>query len=180
MVNKLGACAGVLLLGLPAQRDHATVAQAPDCRAARLTFFGAAQFRFIDHAQHGVRLRGPIHLYDDRHRLLLDQAFDERSHSAHADFFPAIHHLALRGDRQQDAVLVQAVADAAEGLSTSIPVSSTKVVVTMKKIRRMNTMSINGEILMSVTSSVSVMARRYFICFHSVFFGAPASGTASL
>jgi hypothetical protein len=54
-------------------------------------------------------------------------------------------------------------AEAAWGLSTSVPVSSTNTVVTMKKINKMKTMSINGETLMSETSSASTMALRYLM-----------------
>ena len=42
--------------------------------------------------------------------------------------------------------------EAACGLSTSTPVSSTNVVVTMKKINRINTQSISGEISIPVSS----------------------------
>ena len=48
---------------------------------------------------------------------------------------------------------VDLAVDAGWGLSTSMPVSSTKVVVTMKKISRMNTQSMSGE--MSIPSDSS-------------------------
>ena len=44
------------------------------------------------------------------------------------------------------------VAERAAGLSTLTPVSDTKLVVTMKKIRRIKTISINGAILISAFS----------------------------
>ena len=55
--------------------------------------------------------------------------------------------------------LSSCIAEAASGFSTSTPVSSTNTVVTMKKINRMNTMSINGEMLISIASSASVIDR---------------------
>ena len=56
--------------------------------------------------------------------------------------------------------LSSCIAEAASGFSTSTPVSSTNTVVTMKKISRMNTMSISGEMLMSMASSAPMMDRR--------------------
>jgi hypothetical protein len=71
-------------------------------------------------------------------------------------------------------------AGAGSGVFAAIPFSSTNTVVTIKKIRRMNTMSINGEMLISVISSLSPKCFLFLIVENMLFVVLESASTSCL